>query len=355
MSNLNLLSFQTDQKISTMTMLIFLIIIWIITICVIYIAKKRRTNKQALIAEYSPPQNIGPVFARYILASGRQGGVAGDVSRSGLQIVMLVSFYEQGLLTKLKFVDESDIEYEINPDYKNITCCEDEKIFLESLLKTIGLSGKLTQDLGTEQYPSSRDGYIEIENIWIEYWNKSLYELALSRGYFKKSGWLSRLFSYYAFSLTFGIFFSVFLSLIPFIGIWICVPLVLPVVLLFISSGLFAKIIYSEIFSSLTTDDSAKFISIALVLSWFAWLIIYGSRTRDIVTTYSVSAYEIAEKIKGYELYLNSVDRNRLSFSRNRNTTDIHTSFAWLIIFGLATDEHWNQWYEIIGSQKPKS
>ncbi len=323
------------------------LIIWIIAISIILKARSLRKDNKAIITEYEPPKELSPVFARFIMVSGREGGISGEISKTGNQLLTMINLYEDGLLKKLEMIDEKTLEYEVHENYKNLECSEEEKVFLEKLIKNIGTTGKLQE---TEDSKSNIDGYLNLNDLWFDFWHKDLYQLARSRGYMEKESKLVFALSLFSGSLTFGMFFSVFLSFIPFVGWFIALLLLLPVLLVFaVGYGISSLILMNFDFSWALNDGAQAIILFFGLFSWFAWFIIFGQNMSIIYNKLTPKGLELVRKLKGYKSYLKSVDKDRLSFSFNRDNdfSRNRTSFSWLGVFGLIKDKHWDEWYEI--------
>lgn len=282
------------------------------------------------------------------MVSGREGGMAGEVSKTGTQLLALINLYEDGLLKKLKMIDDITIEYEIHENFINMNCAEDEKILLKKMSEKIGMSGTLQEDTREK---STVDGYLVLNDLWFEFWYKDMNELGISRGYtYKNTSKIVFALSILTASLTFGVFFSIFLSFIPFIGKFIASILLLPVLILFaIGYGIATQVLIHIDISWAINNHSQAAILIFTFLSWFAWFIIFSQSMSKLNLKLTPLGLEVVRKLEGYKKYLKSVDRNRLSFSFNRES-DLarnHTSFSWLGVFGMIKDEHWDQWYEV--------
>ncbi len=343
--------FINNEKL-LLALLITIILIWIIAIFTLVKARGVRQNLKAIVPEYDPPKNISPVFARFIMVSGREGGVAGEVSKTGNQLLTLINLYEDGLLKKLNMFDESIVEYEIHENFKNIECAEEEKKFLERLSKEIGMSGKLEEDTNRK---SRVDGYLNLNNVWFGFWHTDMYQLALSRGYMLKESKSILPLSIFATSLTFGAFFSIFISLIPVVGKFIAGLLILPVLVVFaVGYGLATIVLaHSNIFLVLTGGIQTLILAFGF-LSWIAWFAIFGQNMSKLSRKLTSSGLEIVRQLEGYKSYLKTVDKDRLSFSFNRESdlSRNRTSFSWLGVFGLLKDNHWDQWYEVAKLKK---
>lgn len=190
-----------------LALLITIILIWIIAIITIIRARSVRQNSKTVVSEYDPPKDISPVFARFIMVSGREGGMAGEVSKTGAQLLTLINMYEDGLLKRLRMIDDITVEYEIHENFQNMECAEEEKKFLERLSKEIGMSGRLQE---TENPKSQVDGYLNLNMLWFHFWHEDLYQLALSRGYMIKQSRSSFILDIFSTSLLFGVFVSFF-------------------------------------------------------------------------------------------------------------------------------------------------
>ncbi len=338
-----------------LALFITILLIWIIAIITLIRARSIRKKSKAVVPEYDPPKDMSPAFARFILVSGREGGMAGEVSKTGNQLLTLINLYEDGLLRKLKMVDEAVVEYEIHEDFRSLECTEDEKMFLERLSSEIGMSGTLEE---SKDPKSPIDGYLNLNKLWLQFWHTDMYQLALSKGYVvKESKWIF-LLSIFAASLTFGFFFSVFSSFIPFVGKYIAGILLLPVLAVFALGYGIATLIVANINISLITNHLSQGAVLLLgFLSWFAWFMIFGQNMSKLSRRLTPAGLELVRQLEGYKAYLRTVDKDRLSFSFNRES-DLkrnRTSFSWLGIFGMIKDKHWDQWYEIAkpGENKP--
>lgn len=288
----------------------------------------------------------------FLQVSGKEGGMAWEISKSGIQLLTLINLYEDGLLKNLKMISEGVVEYEIHEDYKRMSCTEEEKEFLEILSKQIGMRGRLEEDMGTK---SITDGSINLNDIWFDFWHTYLHKLTISRGYTAKEGVLTIILSVFVASLIFGAFVSVFLSFIPYIGTYIAGLFLSPVLILFAFGYWVAGIILANFdiawISYMNVQSLVLFVT---AVSWFAWFVILGQSMPMLNRKLTPQGLEVVRKIEGYKRYLKSVDKSRLSFSFNRDVdfSRNRTSFSLLGIFGLVTDKQWDQWYEATGLQK---
>src|SRR3989344_1739201 len=263
----------------------------------------------------------------------------------------VINLFEDGLLKKLSFTTESLLEYEIHENYKNMDCAEEEKKFLDRLNEKVGMSGKLQEKLSKHGYDG--DGYNELNGVWFDFWYKDLYGLALSRGYMEKESKIITVISIFAGSLTFGVFFSVFLSFIPVVGVFIAGIILLPVIVVFSVGYLLASILLPHLNNIYIIVSDIEIVKVFLVgfavFSWFAWFIIFGQNMTKLARKLTPRGLEIVRQLNGYKMYLKGVDRGRLSFSFNRESdlSRNRTSFSWLGVFGLITDKHWDEWYLI--------
>lgn len=338
----------TESETFALALLISVFLIWGIAITTWVAARKVRKNSRSITPEYEPPEGLSPAFARFILVSGREGGMTGEISKSGIQLLTLINLYEDGLLKKLVMVDDETVEYEISKEYKAMECSREEIMFLDRMSQKIGMTGTLQQTLDPK---SKVDGYLALNDVWFDFWHTDLVKFAGDQGLVdKKVGVLVMALSFFSASLTFGGFFSFFAFLIPYIGIFIAGLLLLPVLVVFGVGYLGAALIIANVnFPWEVLVILMPAIKIFGFLSWFAWFIIFGQNMSKLNQKLTPKGLEVVRKLQGYKEYLKTVDTKRLSFSFNRKNdiTRNQTSFSWLGVFEILEDEHWNQWYEI--------
>lgn len=336
----------TDLELLSYTATV--ICIWIIALITVVWAYRTRTNPLPIITESEPPVGCSPVFAQFILSSGKQGGVAGEISSFGTQTIVFMSLYETGLLNKLS-VSSAQIEYSINPDFEKLSATEDEKLFVSKLAASIGTTGTLT----AAREADAIQGYPELSNVWMNFWYKDLQNIAAHKKYIRKDGLLEKLLSVVAASITFGAFFGIFtFFFIPFIGKYITAILILPILGIYLLNetifGLLLNGNYLQVFEGISSPTTQGAVFVISFFSWFAWFVLFGQNMSKINRALTPEGLELVRKIQGYKQFLATVDKDRLSFSFNRSLDFERnkTSFAWLAIFELVTDKHWQQWYE---------
>lgn len=310
-------------------------------------------ENRPIIAQYDIPE-VSPVLARYILVSGKEGGRAGEISKSGVQRILMIDLYENGALKELNFVDEITIKYEINSDYKKINLKEDQTVFLELLQQKAGLKNTIRELTDVKGY-SSGNGFEKIDQFWFSYWQQDLRKICVKNGYFNNTtGAISIMSGLLATSMTFGIFFSVFFSFIPIIGLIIDFILLLPVIILFGVSFLLDKIIMlfaGSNFPIIPFQAVSSFLFIITFLSWFAWIYLLAQNQNIAFTPVNQKGRDLIWKLNGYKQFLKKVDMNRISFSLDRDLDyqRNNTTFAWLAVFSLAKDKHWDNFMEVHG------
>lgn len=339
-----------NEDLMLSAFLVTTFLIWVIVIATFLKARSIRQDPGAIITEYDPPQGISPVFARYLLVSGREGGHAGELSRKGNQLTTLINLYEDGLLKSLKMLDESRVEYEVHENYINMDCSEEEKIFLNHLVKEIGMKGLLQELVSKKSHP---DGFSELNKVWITFWHTDLQDLAFRRGYMHKGGNIANALSFFSLSLSVGFFIAIFIMFIPYIGIFIAGILLLPVLIVFAVGYGITSLLAAHFPYIVLNEQAIGFIfpvlAFFIFLSWIAWQVILSRSLPILGRRLTPQGLEIVRKLKGYEAYLKTVDKDRLSFSFNRDNdfSKTRTTFSWLGIFGMVTDKHWDQWYSL--------
>jgi hypothetical protein len=323
--------------------------IWIIACIVVMWARRIRHNPKPVITEFYPPQDCGPIFALFMLSSGKQGGMIGEISPYGTQTALFMSLFEAGLLDKLSISSEQ-IEYSINPNFENISAPEEEKIFIKKLNTEIGSHATLT----AAPEKDVLNGYTALANVWLTFWFTDLNALAVKRNLIVEDGFIQKFFSIIAGSITFGLFFGVFaFSFIPFIGTYLALILIAPLFVLYVlNETLFSSLIKTQhpfITAGIATENVQLAVVVVGFLSWFVWLVMFGQSMSKINRALTPEGHELVQKVKGYKQFLATVDKDRLSFSFNRSLDFERnkTSFAWLAIFELVTDTHWRHWYEV--------
>jgi hypothetical protein len=338
-------------KINTLTFVVTFLILWGFVIYVVIRAKRVRKDDRSVITNFEAPKDISAILARYIFVAGRQGGRAGEISPRGLQTIALIDLYENGGIKELTFIDENTIEYEIDSDYKNKKLNKEQLLFIEFLNKATGMKSKLVPVDIEDDYK----GFKGIDDFWFQYWETELYKICVERGYFKKTDlYLAVPLSLLAASMMFGIFFSFFFMLIPYVGLILMAIALFPIVIIILLSTIIIYIL-SSIFnfdpnsiSGLSLTSNFFGLVIIPFLSWFMWFYLLGQNIKIAFTPITETGKDVLLQIKGYKKFLDKVDKDRLSFSLNkdldyeRNTT----TFSWLAVFGLAYDRHWDLFYE---------
>ncbi len=259
-------------------------------------------------------------------------------------------------MKELSFVDELTIEYEIDPNYRNRGLKEDQLIFLEMLEKKVGMQAMIQ-----EAEEESVEGFAEINKFWFDFWNVEMHKICTKLGYFgTKSPKLDIALNLVAVCMTFGIFLSVFAMLIPFIGPFIVMIILFPLVVIFLFSVLIARVayyffdIYQIPFGTFQGTLLELLFLTVPIITWFVWFMILGSNTKMAFTDVTSNGRDIISKINGYRNFLRKVDKDRISFSLDKDLDfeRNNTSFSWLAIFGFATDRHWDQFYEAHSKEK---
>ena len=340
-------------KIDYSSFIVSYILLWLFVIYIVVRARKNRIHDKVIETEYEPPSEISAVLARYLLTAGRIGGMSGEISENGLQRIILIDLYENGALKELNFLDEETIEYDIDENYKDKKLKEEQIIFIELLKKHIGekaiIKNKDPEDLDK--------GFTGIDNFWFKYWNTELMNICIKRGYMDdkiiKRDIIPNLL---AVSMTFGVFFSIFFLLfIPFIGPFIALVLLLPIVVIFFLSVIFVNIMsylldgYQIPFEALPEPLMVFLFVVIPLLTWFIWFIILGQNTKMAFSSFTAKGKDIIRTINGYKEFLKKVDKDRISFSLDRDLDfqRNNTTFSWLAIFSMVKDRHWEQFYEI--------
>jgi hypothetical protein len=340
-------------KIDYSSFTVSYILLWFFVIYIVVRARKNRIHDKVIETEYEPPSEISAVLARYLLIAGRIGGMSGEISENGLQRIILIDLYENGALKKLNFLDEETIEYELDETYKDKKLKEEQIIFIELLKKHVGEKATIKN-----KDPEELDkGFAGIDNFWFEYWNTELLNICIKQGYVDgkiiKRDIIPNLL---AFSMTFGVFFSIFLILfIPFVGPFIALVLLFPVVIIFLFSMVFVNIISSfsggyQIPFELLPEPLLVFLFVVMpFLTWFIWFILLGQNAKMAFTSFTAKGKDIIRAINGYKEFLKKVDKDRISFSLDRDLDfqRNNTTFSWLAIFSMVTDRHSEQFYEI--------
>ncbi len=332
--------------------------LWVLAVLAHVKARSILKIGRTVIPEYDPPVGVSPILGNYILKSGAQGGRAGRVSISGSQILALITLHEKGLLSELNFSsNHSKIFYEVNSQFENLDSTEEEKILVRKILNLLGAKGVLNADTSTE----NSDGYEELNNIWSNYWYKAIYESGIKSGLILKSqGFLVKLLRYTGLSATFGLFFSIFFLLIPFLGWAISAILLLPILVI---NGIW-YIIFKILFIVLPLGFELVLINfsmllvhpivfIVLFMSWFAMFMVFGGAMPTLNNPLSDKGKELRNKLLGYKMFLQKVDKDRLTVEyhySNRIRQEV-TTFSWLVVFELANDKHWEQWMD---AHRPK-
>ncbi len=336
---------------------ILYILIFIVILYIKHLANKNYFDPKGIMTQYDPPKNISPVFARYLLTGGRLGRMAGEISISGLQTIMLIDLYENGGLSDLTFIDQYTVKYTIDSEYKDKKLNHEQLKFIEYLHEYIGGNSIIKRDANSKSNQID-NGFKEINNFWNIFWNKDLNNLAIERGYVLKNSILDYFISWFTVSLTFGIFFSVFLMFIPIIGYILILIILLPILLLFGLSVLINMFLLNffdtnQIFNLLSNTDSGEAVLIILpfiiFISWITFFFLLGNSTKRAMTKITPSGKDIIWHINGYKSFLKKTDKDRLTFSLNKDLEEVrnNSSFAWLAIFKIVKDEHWDQLREL--------
>lgn len=338
-------------NISLLSFLICFVLLWLFVMGVVIKAKRNRLENRPAVVQYDIPE-VSPVLARYILVSGKEGGRAGEISKSGVQRILMIDLYENGALKELNFTDDITIEYEINPNYKNLNLKEEQMVFLDLLQQKVGLKNTISELTDVKGY-SSDNGFEKIDQFWFSYWQQDLRKICVNNGYFNNTtGVISTASGLLAASMTLGIFFSIFFLFIPFVGLIIVSIILLPIIILFGVSILLEKLILLFVgsnFPVIPFQAVSPFFFIITFLSWFAWIYILSQNQNIAFTPINQKGKDLVWKLNGYKAFLKKVDVNRISFSLDRDLDfkRNNTTFAWLAIFSLANDKHWDNFMEV--------
>lgn len=327
-------------------------ILWFFVLYIVARANKNRKHNKVVVTEYEPLTDISAVLARYVLTGGMSGGMKGDISENGLQRIALIDLYEFGGLKELIFVDDEIIEYEIDENYQGKKLKEEQLLFVSLLEKHVGKRASI-EHVDKED---SFKGFTGIDTFWYEYWNIELQKICVERGYFdKKEIKWNILLWYCIFSMTFGVFFSFFVSLIPIIGLFIALFLLLPIILVFLFSAISVNGIsyllgsYRIPFELLPGPILVLIFMVLPFITWVIWIMIFGQNQSMALNSTTQKGKDIIREINGYKEFAKKVDQDRLSFSLNRDLDFERnkTSFSWLAIFGLIKNRHWDEFYKV--------
>lgn len=352
-------SFQVVAMIKDSTDSIFvvatalsLLILWTIVLFIFFKARAVvRGSATVVTPEYEPPKAIGPMYAHYILTSGRLGGKVGDVSISGAQMLAFIELYEKKLFQTLTIGDDF-VEYKIAHDYRTQGDVLAEEIaLLELIERECGVSGTLHFFVGKGRVDES-GGYVELQSVWNKF-RDYLYQRSVEDGFILKQkwGWYS-LMRWFSVSLTFGVFFGVFIALIPYIGVFIALLFVLPVAIIVVGAGFVAQGVVTMIpVLTLIPHVYSVILFFLLFVSWFAWFMIIGQSVPVLNNIPTAAGRELIRRLRGYNMYLKTVDLNRVSFTFDySDVRTLRTTFSWLVVFRIASDAHWDQWYQLVSN-----
>ena len=353
-----ILTFVSEQKFS---LVIFYLLIVTFALYVRHRGLKNYQDYRSVVTQYDPPTGISPVFSRYLVTGGRLGGTFGEISVSGLQTIMLIDLYEHGALDELKFIDKHTLSYKVVPNYKDKNLFNDSVIFLDHLVSKVGNESTLNEEVNSKE-KNYGNGYSGINNFWNTYYYKDLFDLSVRNGYVNKNNVFDYFVSWFSVSVTFGVFFSIFLMFIPVVGYFIIAVLLAPILFIFAIS-IFLNIALQQvlntnfIFEYLASNSPELYGLLAFIvpviafLTWIIMFMILANSTKKALFRITQSGKDIVLYIKGYEQFLKTTDLDRLSYSIDRDPNFIKksTSFEWLAVFGIAKDEHWRQFYEIHG------
>jgi hypothetical protein len=345
---------------SLLSIIICYFLLWAFVVSIVWRARKNRKDSRVEVVQYDIPE-VSPVLARHLMVSGRMGGMAGEISQSGLQTIMMIDLYENGALKRLEFIGGSTFEYEIAPDVTSLNLKEEQVIFLNLLKEKVGMSGTL-RELADMEGNSREDGFSGVTEFWFDYWNKDLRNLCLERGYFNREGaLLNNLTGALSGSMTIGFFVAVFLYMIPGVGQYLTLIPLFPVAVVMSVSVLMEKVLFlvlgkiSVIASihALPLDPFWGGVAIIFFVTWFVWFLCIGQNQATAATTLGESGKNLVWRLNGYKSFLKKVDARRLSFSLDKDLDfqRNNTTFAWLAIFSLAKDAHWDAFMEVHGKK----
>jgi hypothetical protein len=343
-----------NSGLTVIWMVISFLLLWSVVLVIYF---KARLISQgggiAITPEYEPPVGVGPVYAHYLLTSGRTGGMVGDVSISGAQMLAFIELYEKKLFQTFA-IRQSSVVYEIARDYRTQRDVTAEEIkLLELMEKKVGSSGALHFFSG-KNGPDEEGGYVEIQSVWYEF-QEYLYSRSVEDGFvLKRKMGLYSLMRWFSTSLTFGVFFGIFVAIIPYIGIYISLLFILPVAIIFAVARVLAHAIIIMIPELINISPGyATLIFIFLFISWFAWFLIIGHAVPILNNIQTHKGREMVRRLRGYGTYLKTVDLDRLSFSFDySDSRTVRTTFSWLVVFRIASDLHWDQWYQLVGTPR---
>lgn len=338
-------------KVDFLSLFLTYVILWVFVIYIVIKAKKVRKNNRPIETSYESPKGVSSILARYIMVSGRLGGVAGEISESGLQTITMIDLYENGGLKDISFIDDYTIEYEIDDDYLNKNLLEEQIKFIELLKENVGDNSRITI---LDRENISR-GFSGVDKFWFKYWNTYLYELCINRGYFSKSkGRWDNALNFLGVSMIFGVFLSFFAVMIPFLGPFIAILFLFPIIIILIVAVALSSLIhlvvsvdFNNIYNLL--PEPFNFITFIFLpfMTWFLWIILIGQNIKVALTPITKKGNDIIWEIKGYKEFLSKVDKDRLSFTLDRDLDyqRNNTTFSWLAIFKIAKDRHWDDFF----------
>lgn len=328
---------------------IFYIVISSLVLYVFYRYKNVKEDSRTVVVQTEAP-DISPMYSHFLSVSGREGGIAGDISRLGSQFIMILELFEVNALKTLEWKEDKYF-FEVNQAYaENRYLKPEEKEFLDLITTKIGFQGTLTEIISSDKDGrSGLGGFQEIDDIWFDFWQTYLPKKSIEDGYFKKPTLIATLYSYFSLSMTLGAFFSFILIFIPYIGIVIAGILMLPLVLLlFISLGIekIISLVYKlpEIDTFMNAETVPPLVFSIFFFSWFFWFGCLGLCMKIAFTPVTNKALDLFLYTKGYKLFLSTVDKDRLSFQdRESGALQSKTTFAWLLIFKQIKKDHLNE------------
>ena len=353
----------SDLLYSSALTLVWLLI-WIYAVYILIKAKRAvKANLDAsIVAQYEPPKNISPILAHFLLSFGAQGKTMGDLSQTGEQLMILITLYEKGLLSELQITegDVIKVQYKINESYSGTGAKEEEKIFLDYLVKAAGHEGELIEETGQAAGRSRRsnsqvnDGFSKINTFWFKYWHSDLNSVTnkLNLTNIKPTNYL--FLQIFATTLTFGGFFALFLFLFStawqplfYLGLLFILPqaILFAVCLLLIKILIGANILSSGTLQTLNLFGQA--LPIVVGFSWFAWLLIFGGNVKKLYFRFNEAGKKVLQDLEGYRLYLKRVNLDRVDIlSKVADARVNATTFPWLLVFTIANYKQWQLWHE---------
>lgn len=310
-----------------------------------------------VVAQYEPPKGISPILADYLLSFGAQVKTAGDLNKTGEHIMVLICLYERGLLSQLKIAEgrPARIQYQVNPNHATITAPEDEKMFIDRLVKAGGMQGQMTEEItgGGPKTPETPDGFDIINKFWFDYWYKDLRAVTTKLDITSSKNSNYYFLSSFALTITFGAFFAIFTFLfskvfppLAFIGFLLILPQTLLYLLCFLVLSLISNLnVVGPAVISILNPIPPEAMVMVTFFSWFAWMIIFGTQVRKIYFRFNAAGKAVLQQLEGYKLYLKEVNTGRIDILRKAENSNINsTTLPWLLVFRLMDYRQWEEW-----------